>query len=304
LSLHTTKASNVLYKELSPWEPEFRRFCERNNLRVLISPFAKPTSTEVYAVRTENLEVGGQVDEIVEKRASRMLALLSGKTGPDTTILRQQVMTVLEHEYVYEEPPADRKFKLADIDVTEIVEQIEEERGAVQPPHNKYRSVQELGTIRHVGDHRAGIYWNSVVERITRGLNNLTHFKEEWGLTDVSTAGTFRVYDEKVDTCPVENHSYRELEDEVWEVMKEKMLPRMAEKPRMLTYKEACERLRNAAAVGMKGIDDWMEDPKLEEKVTAEYARILKGRPRIAWVNTMGKRGSVLELSLSSVSLA
>lgn len=287
--VYASRPSAVLYKELSPWDPDFLKFCQRHNLRALVSPFAKPTSTEIYAIRTPN-GAGGDPEAVIASRSAHMLAMLSTREGPEVTVLRQQIMSLLEHEYKYQAPPPDRKFRLEDVDIEGILNEVARQRGGIKPPHNRYRSVVEIGVVEKVGDHRAGVYWNSVVEKVTRGLNNLLHFKEEWGLTDVSAAGTFRVFDEKVDTCPIEEHDYRDLEDDVHQVLKDHIYPRLTPNVRMLTVREAVDRLRNDAAVGMTGFQDWKDDPGLEDAVEAELYNIRNGTPAVAWVNTMGKR--------------
>jgi len=49
------------------------------------------------------------------------------------------------------------------------------------------------------------------------------------------------VYNEKVDTCPVENHNYRELEEKIFKKMVEGMMSRLGINNRftMLSYEEA-----------------------------------------------------------------
>ncbi len=218
-----------------------------------------------------------------------MLADLLTTRGPTTAVFKFQTMVKQEHKYVYQEPKQDRKFKLPPVDQSRVLEAVEERLGPLKPPHNDYRSVEEVGVIPGMMDASAAQHTNRILLKLTNGLQPVNGFLTEWGLTDVSAAATFGVYDQKVDTPPVEEHQYRDLEDEVWEVMRQKMSPKLRE-TRMLTYQEAVDRLRNDAAVGMGAGLDWKVDPEVEKLVREELDNILLGKPRMAWVNTMGKR--------------
>ena len=285
-----------LYKELCSWDPQFLDFCKRYNLRLLRVRGASLASTEVYAVRNgKHGGVGEDPRTMVERLSNELLALSENISAPNVTVIKRQVLKELEHWWTYVPPPEDRLNKLKDLDMTELKKTIEREKGTIHSPENKYRSVEEIGLVRGVGDSASGQHYNSILKKLLAGHNNITGFMKEWGLTDVTAAGTFRVYDQKVDTSPVENHRYREIEMEGWEAMATGMKKRMQNQPhggvvRPLTYEEAVARLREGAATGMNIDDSWKDDPELEKKVREELQAMRDGKPKYSYVNTMGKR--------------
>jgi hypothetical protein len=123
-------------------------------------------------------------------------------------------------DHAYQEPylPEDRRNKLPDVDYTETIKNLERRYGRVEPPENSYRSVKEVGVIRNVGNTCSGVITNAVMHTTLRGLDNMRGFLSEWSLTDTSAAGTFGVYDEKVDRAVVEDNAYREIDQQAWDV--------------------------------------------------------------------------------------
>ena len=161
---------------------------------------------------------------------------------------------------------------------------IGKEKGRIQPPENRYRSVKELGVVKGVRDTKSGIQYNTILRRLLYGNDRLTGFLTDWGLTDVSAAGTFEVYDKKVDTAPVEDHKYRIIESTGWKVMAEKMKCRIRAlgepiRARRLTIEEAIDRLRSSAAVGMTLGRDWKDSPELRNMVEEELEAIRGADP-------------------------
>jgi len=238
--------------------------------------------------------VGKPPREAVHEIGEKLLMYIDNTKQPTILTIQPKKNMVLDHQYQYVEPHAKRKYKLKDIDQEEVLRTIEDQKGTLRNPHNQYRSVKELHVINNVGDSASGQHYNSILRRILYPVHCITGFMTTWGLTNTSAAGTFGVYYEKVDTCPVENHPYRELEEAVFKIMVKGMRERLSKSNRftMLTYEEAVSRLRAKAAIGMKLSEDcdWTTDPEIKEKVMEEIENIRSGKPSLAMVLTMGKR--------------
>ena len=284
----------IVYKELCPWDPFCENFCRKLDLGVVRQFGATHGRSEVYAVRNLDGPVGKSVVEGVAEIGNRLLSHMENTTLPKIQTVKPRRNMVLDHEYRYVEPELKRPYKLPDIDQTEVLKSVEEQKGTLRDPRNSYRSVKELHVINNVGDSASGQHFNSILRKILYPIHCITSFMTTWGLTDTSAGGTFGVYDKKVDTCPVENHDYRLLEEKFFKRMVSGMRMRLEGDKNfpMLSYEEAVQRLRSKAAIGMKLAEefDWATDPRIKEQVLQELDNMKSGKPTMAMVLTMGKR--------------
>ena len=113
LGVNSKKEFFVAYKELCPWDKQFIDFCRRHGLNIIPYPGASLASTEVYAIRNgRKTALGKEPLKEIRRIGRELLAVSETITEPTTTIMRPKVEELLEHTYVYVDPPEDRVDKL------------------------------------------------------------------------------------------------------------------------------------------------------------------------------------------------
>ncbi len=278
--VYETGAKNICYKELCPWDPQAVTFMERHGMEAVRVPYARNSSSEVYLVTgVKAPDLTHLASELVERMD------VDGPTAVVTTTTR---LEGLDRCFKQPKPDPNRRGKLPEVDYSETISNLRVKYGRIEAPRNKYRSVTEVGWIPRVGDSKSGTVMNSIMYRLLRNIGR--DFLTGWSLTDTSAAGTFGVYDEKVDQPTKEEHEYSGLEREVWDMLADRTKRRAGRLtfPR-LTTEEGIARLRMGVAGGEHGTG-WAEDPLLHDKVAEEMAGIEACRPKSGHINTMGKR--------------
>lgn len=277
---HVRPMSNFIWKILTPTDSRVLEYLRTVQDKTNTGAFyrsgqSRTTSTELYFISTKrtNLE----------------------------TSARQLLQAVMTRAEAFEGTRIEVENREAMRNRTEVT--ISGLKKLATPDYNV--SIAMLGQ-RVAESGRAFLHWKShgvypfgvsgtraqppmkISGHLMNDLKDVLPGMNQWTLTDTTPRGFNKVFSQKVDTTPVENHRYLEYLKEVYDELSSRM-PDI----RPLTDTEILEQANPAGAPGatdtVKSISDFFKTDWKSEVLKCEEA-LLKGRPIHGIWTTMGKR--------------
>lgn len=279
---------HFILKVLTPTHPETIGMLKKIQALTNKGSFYRPTvcrnsTMEMYFVSTKPMDVDNSVKLIVKefiRRGIENRQLQARKKGPLYTYTREEIrpkpiplLTPLNME----------------VSIAELGPPIPE-------PGRDYNHWESMGVYPIGVAGTSGMRYNKYgLACATRLLSSLPGF-DNWKLTDTTPEGFIKVFNQKIDKAPVENHKYEQELMIIYEALAEHFV-RRGFKLREMSWEELEIQANKQGAPGhldikegIYSVADFLKLPDWRKRVEACRTALKSGYPIQGIFNSMGKR--------------